>query len=131
MNWSAAQASGPIIRPMTCSPGAVAGFSGRDSLKSFTSQQPGNEVDNEPDGQPGEHHEVPVVAVLGGVHETPALDGTGEEEHSEDYGIEPVSDEVDGVQPQHRPDDRSVGVGVPLAVQRFELAHAEQDVDHA
>src|SRR5256885_4460099 len=98
MSRSAPHASGPMITPTSCAIAALVLFTSANSAIVICLHQPRNEINYEPDRNPAQHYEIPVIAIFRGIHEALAVNRSGKEQHGKHRGIKPISKQVDGVQ---------------------------------
>src|SRR3954470_17875768 len=80
-------------------------------------EQPWHEVKYEIDWQPRQDHEIPVFRIFTDVHKCAAMGRLDVKKDEQNNSVIPVSEEMDGMQPQYCPNYRSVGIRVPVAIQ--------------
>src|SRR3954469_5017358 len=104
MSRSAPHASGPMTTPSNCAIAAFVLFTSANSAIVICLHQPRNEINYEPDRNPAQHYEIPVIAILRSIHEALAVNWPGKEQHGKHTRIKPIGKQVDGVQAEQRPD---------------------------
>src|SRR5437762_13906845 len=104
MSRSAPHASGPMTTPSSCAIAAFVLFTSANSAIVICLHQPRNEINYEPDRNPAQHYEIPVIAILRSIQQALAVKWPGTNPHRKHTSIETISNAMDGVQAWPSPD---------------------------